>query len=221
VLTDPGETGGPVVIPNGVQIVLNWALADGRPAHNVMYGRAGGIPAPNAAQAEAIRVAITSGINWTNFAGGISTTTSLTGVSLRSVHSANAALFTSTGAAVSGTNVSVALPNETALCVTLRTALSGKANRGRIYLPGHSVDQITAGNLINPGAVTNAQVWVNGFFSAFTGSGYTWSIGQKARQAYTGTTGTSHPARNAGLVDVESVIVRDNHWDSQRRRGLK
>ena len=50
---DPGDTGGPVVVPQCAQIVLNWTLADGRLGHNVLYGRYSGGFAGTAAQATA------------------------------------------------------------------------------------------------------------------------------------------------------------------------
>ena len=220
-LSDPGSLGGPVVIPNLVQIVFNWVLADGKTGHNVMYGRAAGVPSPTPTQAEAIRTAVTTGALWTAVATAMSGNSALSSVSLRSVHTAGNPLVLSTGSASNGTNAGIALPNETAICVTLRTALAGPSNRGRIYIPNFAVDQVLAGNTITAGTVTAVSSWVNSFTSVFAGQGYTWVIGQPARAAYTGSTGTAHPARAAGSVAVTSATVRNNTWDSQRRRGLK
>jgi len=77
------------------------------------------------------------------------------------------------------------------------------------------------GNIISPATMTAIQTWANTIVAALAGQGYTLVIGHVARQAYTGSTGTAHPARAAGTVVITSVTVRDNHWDSQRRRGLK
>jgi hypothetical protein len=69
--------------------------------------------------------------------------------------------------------------------------------------------------------VTSVQNWANGIPAIFTTNGLTLALGLPARSAYTGTTGTPHPARVAATLPVTSLLVRDNHWDSQRRRGLK
>jgi hypothetical protein len=220
-LSDPGALGGPVVIPNCVQIVFNWNLSAGKTAHNVMYGRVSGVPAPTPGQAEAIRSALTTGAAWTALLPLLAASTSFSSVTLRSVHTAGQPIVQSTGAASTGTSPALALPNEVAVCATLRTGFTGPSNRGRIYIPGLAADSLLSGNVVAPGTVTALGNWVLGFTSIFSAQGYTWVIGQVARSAYTGSTGTLHPARAAGSVPVSSAVIRGNHWDSQRRRGLK
>jgi len=220
-LSDAGAIGGPTVIPNCTQVVLTWTLDGGKVGHNVLYGRSAGVPTPSVAQAQAIFTALTTGAGWTAIAARLATTTALSSVSVMSVHTASQPIFFSTGTAVPGTATLPVLPNEMAVCVTLRTALRGISNRGRMYIPGYNAAQVQTGNVIAPGAVTDTQTWANGFIAAFSGQSLTLVIGQRERQAYTGTSGTPHPARPAGSVPVTQLIVRDNHWDSQRRRGLK
>jgi hypothetical protein len=90
-----------------------------------------------------------------------------------------------------------------------------------MYVPGFASDAVGTGNVIGPAVLSDVQAWANTFIAVFSGQGMTLAIGQKARQEYIGTTGTLHPARDAGSVTVTSLQVRDNHWDSQRRRGLR
>lgn len=221
VLTDPGAIGGPKVIPNCVQITFYWIGDGSKVFHNTLVGRAAGVPNPTPAQATAIHQALTTGAAWTALAATLSTTTSFASVGLRSLHTLNQPEVLSTSGAVAGSGAAVALPLENAICVTLRTALAGAQNRGRVYLSGFTNAQVVAGNIIAPGTVTATQTWCAGFTSIFAGQGLTWVIGQPARQAYTGSTGTQHPARAAGSVPVTQAITRDNHWDSARRRGLR
>jgi hypothetical protein len=187
----------------------------------VTYGRSATVPAPTIAQAQAIFAAITTGAAWTAFAGHISTTTSLASVTIKSVHAADQPTVQSTGAAVLGTHASVSTPNEVALVVTLRTALSGKSNRGRMYIPGYAVGVVNAANVALATTVTDTTTWASGFIGIYAAQGYTMVIGQKARAQYTGSTGTLHPARAATSTTVTALLVRNNTWDSQRRRGLK
>lgn len=211
-----------MVIPFAVQIVLNWTLTDGKVGHNVLYGRAATTPSPTVAQAQAIFSALTTGAAWTAIAARISNTNALASVTLTSVHTAGQPSFTSTGAAVPGTSSSIALPNEMAICVTLRTALRGASNRGRMFVPGWDTVQVLAANVIAASCVTDLATWANTIKGALSAQSYTWAIGQRARSEYIGSTGTLHPARQANAnVDVQTAVVRDNRWDSQRRRGLR
>lgn len=220
-LSDPGVVGGPVVIPNCTQVVLNWTLEDGKTAHNVLYGRSAGIPNPTPAQATALHTALSTGAAWTAFASALAPNTIFSGVSLRQVHTPGGALVQSTSAAVPGTGTGVSLPNEVAVCVTLRTANAGVSNRGRMYLPGLRVGEVSAGNVLAAATVSNITTWAAGFISIFSGQGLTLVIGQPARNAYVGSTGTAHPARVAGSIPVTQLLCRNNTFDSQRRRGLK
>jgi hypothetical protein len=221
VLSDPGHIGGKLQIPNCIQVVLNWALPGARTGHNVLYGRSSGVPNPSVAMAQALFSAMTTGAAWTAYATHIATTASLSSVTVMSVHTVDQPIFQSTGAAVPGTNATTPLPIENSVVTTLRTALRGQSNRGRIYGCGYGVDQVIGGNIISASLMTDQAAWNNGFIAIFAGQSLTWVIGQPARAAYTGITGTDHPARAATSVPITAAIVRDNHWDSQRRRGLK
>jgi hypothetical protein len=221
VLLDQGSLGGPTVIPNAVQIVLDWTLDDGRLAHNVTYGTVAGGFTPTVAVANTLFSALSTGGLWTAFAAFLSTGTAFSGVTLRDVRSANQPLIASTGAAAPGTSASPALPNEVAVVVTLRTALTGAANRGRMFIPGWATNALASGNVVAAAAVTALQAWASSIGGIYGANSMPMALGHKARAAYTGSTGTVHPARPAGLVTITSLVVRDNHWDSQRRRGLK
>jgi hypothetical protein len=221
VLSDPGHIGGPVIVPNCAQISLVWSLEDGKTAHNVLYGRYSGTFAGSAAQATAILTALASGGAWSALAAFLATSTVLGSVSLRDMNSANNALIFASSGSAPGTSASPALPNEVAAVISLRTARTGPANRGRIYVPGFATNALGTGNVVAATVVTALNAWANTIPTALSGQGYTFVLGQPARAAYTGSTGTQHPARAATSQPVTSQALKDNHWDSQRRRGLK
>jgi hypothetical protein len=194
----------------------------GKVGHNVLYGRTTGVPNPSVAQAQAIFSGLTTGGLWTALATHLFTSTQLLSVTLTSVHTAGLPSFVSTGGAVSGSDVAQALPSESAVCVTLKSNFRGPSNRGRMYITGYGNDSVSSGNLISPTTVTDTAAWANNIKSVLAAQSLTWCIGQRDRAAYLGSTGTQHPARAANAnIDIQSAIVRDNHWDSQRRRGLK
>lgn len=221
VLSDPGHLGGPVIIPNCIKLMLVWTLPNGKLVRNVLGASVGGSFAATPAVAESARLAIVGGGTWPPLAAFMPTTGSFTRVELLDVRTPNQPVVSSTGAATPGTSASAGLPGEVAAVLTLRTALTGTSNRGRVYVPNFATNALGAGDVIAAAAVTAIQGWVANIQGAVANVSGTWVILHPARAAYIGATGTTHPARPAGSVTVTSAIVRDNHWDSQRRRGLK
>jgi hypothetical protein len=222
-LSDGGYLPGPRIIPNACQVVLNWALGDAKIGHNVLYGTYSGSPALSATVAEAIRAALVAGANWTTLAGFLASTVSLASVTILDVRSTTGVAFTSTGAAAPGTAPGTALPDETAAVITLRTNLRGQSGRGRVYIPGWASGAVGTGGVIAAAAVTALNTWG----AASLAGAINTNIGAPVlahphRQPYTSpATGRHFDDRPAGTVPITQFIVRDNHWDSQRRRGLK
>lgn len=220
--TDLGAVPGPVVIPSCAQVVLVWTLPDGKTAHNVLYGRYSGTFAGTATQSNAIHTALSTGASWTALAAFLNTGTAFIGVTLRNVGIADQPIIGSATATALGTGVGAPLPDETAAVITLRTALVGRANRGRLFIPGWNITAAAAGGVMVAGMVTALTNWAATIVGALSGQGYTLVIGQRQRVAYTSpVTGRQFGPRPANSVPVTSLQVRDNHWDSQRRRGLK
>lgn len=220
-MSDPGHIAGPVVIPNAIQMRFRWNLMDGKVAHNVMYGQVGGGFVPTAVIAENLRTAIAGAGTWTALAAYLAPTTSLAGVDLLDVRSSGNAIVSSTGAALPGTSASGAMPDEVCACLTLRTAKTGQSNRGRLFIPGFASNAMGAGGIILAATVTALSNFGAALPGLFLGQSITLSIGNPARNAYVSAkTGRSFGPRAAGLVPVTSVLCRDNHWDTQRRRGL-
>lgn len=220
-LSDGGAIGGPVIIPSCAQIVIRFGLESGKTGHCVLYGRYSGTFAGSVTQANAILAALTTGSTWTAMAAFMATSTSVAGVDIRDVNTPNNAIVSSNAASVPGTSASPALPNESAIALTFGTGFAGPQFRGRMYVPGFATNGLGAGNVIAAALVTAMQNWGSTVRSAINANGYTHVIGQKARKSYTGSTGTVHPARAANSVTITNVFIKDNHWDSQRRRGLK
>lgn len=221
VLSDPGAIPGPKIIPSCAQITLRWTLASGKVAHNVLYGRYSGSFAGTVAQANAIFAALSTGAQAVALLGQMTGATAFAGVDLRDVNTPNQPLIQSTGTAAPGTGAGQQIPDEASVVSTLRTAFTGPAFRGRIYLTGFTVASVAAGNTILAATMTAINNWTATIPAAFAASGYTWVLGQPARAQYTGSTGRVHPARAATSTAISSSLVRDNHWDTQRRRGLK
>jgi hypothetical protein len=221
VLSDPGHIGGPVVIPNVVRFMPVFTLTNLKVARLVLSMSVPAGYTVTATNAETMRAALVAGANWTALAALMPTTGNLTRVDLQDIRTANNPVISSTGPATPGTSASPALPDEVSLVVTIRTARTGQANRGRFFIPNWATNAIGGAGVASAAAVTAAGGFASNILTAITGQGGTWVLAQPARQAYTGITGTQHPARVAGSLPQAGVVVRDNHWDTQRRRGLK
>jgi hypothetical protein len=222
VLADPGHIAGPVVVPNAVKVMPLWQLGDGKIARNVLGGIVGSFTSASSTVAEAIRAAIVANSQFAPLLSHIAPTASFIGIDLQDIRQADLPTFRSTGAAVPGTGTGTEMPNEVALVLTLRTAKTGPANRGRLYQPGWDSASLGAGNVAAPAAVLALQNYANALIAGFTAGGLSWGLIQPHRAAYTSpSTGREHPERVANIAPVTTTLVKDNHWDSQRRRGLK
>ena len=223
VLSDPGYIHGPKVIPNTAMVRLDWNLPDSKIGHNVMYANYTGTPALSNTVAQAIFAAISTGAGWTALAAFFASTVQLRSVSVLDIRSTTGTLFQSTGAAVPGTSASPALPDEVALAVRFVTPNRGPSGRGRIYIPGWATNALGAAGVVAAAAVTALGTWMsNTVFPAISAQIGAPVLGLPARNGYTSPlTGRVFPPRNATNVTITNVLVPDNHWDSQRRRGLK
>jgi hypothetical protein len=221
-LTDPGAIGGPVVVPNAIKVMPLWTLGDGKVTRSVLGGIVGSFTSASSTVAEAIRAAWVGNSQFAPLLAQIASTVSFTGIEIQDIRQAGNPVFRSTGAAVPGTGTGTELPDEVALVLTLRTAKIGRQWHGRLYQQGWSSVALGAGNTANPAAVTALTNYPNCILAGMAAGGLSWGLIQPARQAYTSPkTGTSFPARAAHIEPITSQLVRDNHWDSQRRRGLR
>lgn len=221
---DLGAIGGHVHVPQCAQIGIQWFLPDGKIGHNILYGRYSGPFGGSQAQANSIMTSLTTGTAWTTLATFLHTNTALAAVTIRDVNPEDGSgqLIQSSNASVPGTGTGSALPSEVAAVLTKRTAKAGRQFRGRVYVPGFATVALGLTDTITAAAVTALTNWGGTFGSAMLASGYTHVLGLQARAAYTSPkTGTHFDARPAQSVDVVSTTCRDNHWDSQRKRGLK
>jgi hypothetical protein len=216
---DAGHIGGPIVIPNCVQVRIIFTLSSGKQVFNVMHGQVLSAFAPTAAIANALMSSISSNLTSSGLAALMPTTTSITAIDLRDLRTANQALVASNVAAAPGTSVSPSMPPQNSLVLTLRTALAGRANRGRVYWPGWATNADAGNGSATSAASTALFTLFSNWNSTWAAQGLTMCIGQPHRQHYLGVTGTDHPDRPATTTPLSTFVVRDLIWDTQRRRA--
>lgn len=219
-MPDPGHIAGPIIIPNAVQIRLLWSQPNFREAVNVMHGIVAGGFVSSVAVAQAVFASIIGSGAWSDWKAKLNNAVTLEAVDIRDLRVADQALERSTGIAVAGTASGGALPPGDALVVTLRTALSGRSNRGRIYLPGLDRGALDADGAASTDTQAKAGAFVTQVKASLSASSITLAIGQPARAAYTSAkTGRVFAARSANAVAVTDQPVRNGIIDHQRRRA--
>lgn len=219
-MADPGRIGGPIIAPSTASVSLIWNLPNGRFGANQLHGQYTGSFTPTVTLANALLTALTTGALWTAFATHIATSAALTRIDIRDINTAGNAIVSSSAAGQLGTGALPALAGHTALVATLRTARAGRNARGRAYLPGFNAASMGSNGQGITALNTDVGNWIANWISVFNAQGLTLCIPQPARQAYTGETGTNHPARPVGTpsIAVTSVTLRNLIFDTQRRR---
>jgi hypothetical protein len=104
-----------------------------------------------------------------------------------------------------GTNGSDPLPPQTALCVTLYTALRGRAHRGRFYLPALTEGSNGTGGTVAAGTISDLSAqFTAAFITNLVGTGVSLVV-------------ASYLAPGSA-ENVVSILI-NNTWDTQRRRA--
>jgi len=217
-MSSPGYIAGPLVIPLTWQVRLAWILPNGRLATNVLHAIVPDGGTPGSDTCNAIFDDIAAATETTAYFAFLAATTALQFLDIRDLREPELALVQSTSAAVPGTGTLHALPEEVSLVCTLRSALAGRAHRGRIYLTGYDASAIdTAGHAV-AGLTAAATAWVNMVKETFLGHGIAMGIGHRGHAEYVNAKGQTVAAEAPGTDLVTSALVQDNIFDSQRRR---
>lgn len=219
------------IIPATVEVRLLWIFG-GQGAVNVLHAIAPGGFVVNQTTTNTLGAAVKSAYT-ANLATQQPPSTSLVRVTMRDKRVAAAAEFLDTGAAVPGTGTADdPLPPQTAMCITLRTAQSGKSFRGRTYLGGFGELSNQTGGLIAGPASTAGIAFMNAVSAAMTSSGLTFAVSTRAAEASVlqrvtnhadGTTTTTvlsrTTAKSGNSTPVTLLQSRNAVWETQRRRN--
>lgn len=195
-----------LVIPNTVQVTLNWTLGGTPWAANVLHYINDLSTPVNQALADALHAKVTAALTSSSIRPQWGTNWSFASVSVRDLDVANQPMYTSTGSPVAGTAATETMPAQNCVVVTVRTALAGKSYRGRVYLSGWAeVANLNSGLIATP-ARTAAQAFVAALDELEDlGFPYSLKLGVASRTLEVTTPATGY-------------VVRDAVWDAQRRR---
>jgi hypothetical protein len=195
----------PLVVPNTIEVRLNWTLSDQTWATNVLHYVVPTGFSVNQTNAESIATFVDDAYSDTgSWRSQVTSTVGLDSVGVRDIRTANQPEFIGdvTG---SGGNVSSIAPRQLSVVLTLRTALAGGSFRGRVYLCGCSTGGIDTNGDITDTAAQRAEVFGDGLISTTVDSSLL-ILGVTSRSL-----GVTTP--------VDRVEVRDRVWDWQRSRA--
>lgn len=220
----------PALVVSGAAVVtVRWSHL-GVPMFNVMGALVAGATSITQGLANTLDAAIKAayGTTLSTHQGG---STALVSVGLRDIRTANQAEFIGTGAFAAGTGPGDILPRQNAVCVTLRTALSGQRFRGRVYLGGFTETDNDSTGSIGATLSTASVNFVTAISTSLSTNGLTLGVLSRPAERQTIVTTTFHgdgtssvdtvtrEARGGTITPVTSIAVRNAVWDSQRRRA--
>lgn len=215
---DGGRIKGPAACPAVVEVVMRFTLPNQKTAHVGCHGHYTTPPANMQSLADALYVSL-KGAWSTNLGGLMATTTLFTGLSARDMTAITNPAFEAAGASVAGTGPGIPMPPDVSGVLTENVTTRGRGAKGRMYIPGWSVDADAAGGQMTDATKTSLDAFGTALFNALTTQTLTPCVAKVARQAYIGLDGTNHPARTATFAPVTSYVCKDLEWDTQRRRG--
>jgi hypothetical protein len=219
-----------LVIANCVQVrILGTTVGSG--AANVLHARKNAGATISQATADALGAAI-KGAWQTRFAPVSPTSTSIVRVGVRDLTQPNLPEYLDSGVPVQGTSVTEGLPSQVSLCITMRTAKSGKSFTGRVYLGGFDEAQNVAGGIASTTLVNNCTGFIGDVSAALTAQQLTLAIASRPAYAFVTVKTWTLPngqteaktigrgnARGGGVEPVIAVVSRNNTWETQRRRN--
>ncbi len=209
-----------LVIPSAVQVRLKWTLGTGQ-GMNVLGATFATLPPDFQTLANTLGAAVKTGFSSSGMAALCPANVSLNKVGVRDISTANKAEFEDTAAAVLGTAAVELLPVHEAVCVTLRTASAGPSFRGRVYLSGWDEASNDGQGHIEAVAMTAAAAFITAIKNAMSASGLTMAVLSAPTDArvIAPTPQITIPGKPGFATPVTVVQVRNNLWDTQRRRG--
>jgi hypothetical protein len=152
------------------------------------------------------------------YTGHIPASVSFTGVTVKDLRAGNNPTLASSGVSLVGSAAGTVTPGQSALVVTHRSALSGRAFRGRTYLSGLIQADMLDAHTWTGGAGAAGVAFMQGVQSVMTANSIPMVIAQQPLGAGTTAGGAPLPARPAGTVPITSFDIANPRIDSQRRR---
>jgi hypothetical protein len=216
---DGGKIKGAQPCANTVEIRVVGTASNSKQQSITVHGFFSGASPVSQALADTLWTSISTAWN-SNLAPQMVPAATIQAVHIRDMTIPTNPVFIGTGTALAGTGAPPAVAPENAVVLTENVTMRGRGLKGRMYLGGWANTADAGNGVISSAASTAASGFGTALFNAITGAGLTPCVAQVPRQQYQGLTGTVHAARTQGHPPVSNYTLRNNEWDTQRRRGL-
>lgn len=198
------------VVNNTAQVRLLWSLSGTPWAVNVLHAIEGATSGVDQGTADTIAAELKINTDMAPWLGDLYSGVQLQAVGVRDLNSAHAPEFIAQVNRGGGAG-SQMLPPQVAVCVTLRTAKAGQSYRGRAYLGGLAIAASIGAGTIAPTNSARAAQFITGCKTA---------IG-KVNPGGLGAWKLAVASQKLGVSnEVTQIQVRDNVFDTQRRRAI-
>lgn len=192
--------------PSGIEVVINQTYFS-EAVVNVLN-----VDGPTPVSPSALEQVALDVVNWwlTSLAPNLSNAMALVNVTCRDISVADGDIWVEspTGDAT-GEQTSPGLPANVALCITHRTARSGRSYRGRTFVCG-MVEQFVTGNLVDNTLAQNIAGNFNDLRTTLAEEGNVLAVKSLSNN--------NVPRVSGVLTPITTSVVRDLRVDSQRRR---
>jgi|KBSSwiStaDraftv2_1062776.scaffolds.fasta_scaffold785265_1 hypothetical protein len=204
---------------NVVTAILHWTF-HGTPGVNVIDCRVAAGYSVNGSLVNTLNTAIIGTFTSSSLNGVLASTTTYTGVGLRDMRTEGQAEVLSTNGTFPFVGVGLALPNQVAAVLTKRTALAGRFFRGRLYVGGFVDTANSATGRIDDAIVPIITSWGSALGAALTTNSLTPAVHSPAYPSRPSSIpgAPDLPPHPETLTDITAWILRDQVWDTQRRR---
>lgn len=208
----------PPPIPNCIQVRLIYTTPSKANIMNVIHGFSSAQGPLNPNVADTMFTAMVGSGDWPLWLQSLPVDTTFVGFDIRDMRMPNSPLLQHSFTAIPGTAATGPLPPQTCIVLTLRTANAGAQFRGRIFCGALATVNSDATGHISTVGMAAPTHYVSAIGSGFAAIGWQLGLAQRFLPARPGHGNVTLPERPAACVPVTATIVRDNIFDTQRRR---
>jgi len=193
-------------VPDTIEVVFDFLLA-GTPAANVIHVKVPGGYVQ--ADLDALTANMDAEVS-TNIIPLLATNSSYVGVRARGLNTSSDLSSSNSDNAGVGTATGDPLPNNVSLCLTVRTAFTGRSARGRIYTMPPTLEEMAAPNFVTSAFRDALIAAYEACRTRITSLGYTMVVVSRF---------TGGVKRSVGVTfNVTAIVARNTRTDSQRGR---
>lgn len=194
-----------VPVPHAMQLVVEWGTASVNWTNGLWFTKTSFTEGDLQTAAEALNATLVTGI-----LQSMTTAWYLRKVTAIDMRSQGAPAYVHLNGTNAGAVTGPEAPIANCVVATLRTAMRGRAYRGRLYLAGFDQDDLNSLQFNNSQLISDLEGGLLDILDDMATAGFTWVVAHR----YEGST----PMTTGSTQAVIAAEIRNNYIGSQRRR---